>query len=677
MQTWQPRARGLIRVWGLSLLAGAIVGLGRPGLECVALQLVTTWVWLRWVIRQPDLLAAAVAGLGHGLALLATTCIGALGWGVHVVLAFIAYGTLLYSLPLALWAHRASRWLSPPVLLAATTAVFALIADASDWLYAAKAEALALVRVAPWWLSGARLVGANLLQGLLLASLVTSAAMPTPLGSLRAAARVGAPLAATALLLAGLGVVAHATAPPPSRSLRAGIVQLNIPDNYYVARMGSPLASRRLEQRLRAQVASLSDADLLVFTESFEERYSLLFPGVRQQLAKHSRTRHQALLMSSYLVDPHGDRTNALALFSQAGVLTGIHEKVDLTPFGEDEVSPGTEYRPLPFDQTVSIGALICNEAVLPNASRALVDQGANLLAVSTDDGSFGDSVVVFEHIANAQLRAIEVGRDTLWASNQGPSGRIDRFGAFAASTVLGAAQPSLVTLSAYGERTPFLRTRGLWIGLEALVLLAAWIRRGPTAVTGRRQERSARPWRALFAGVAAAVSTATLSPALVRARYGNAATAWAAIGDTFSPPPPVGEPGGYRRFTTGDGATLRGALAYLLSYYGPDIAANALPDPPTPQAPPDAIAKYLGRFFGVHSRRVQLANQPPTAAALVRRTNGKYAIVARSKGSAFFFFPDTGQSGVVPFTALRSHLEPWALVLAPDPPLVRAGARR
>ncbi len=652
---------------GLSLLAGAITSLGRPGLEWVAVALPATVAWLSLVLRAPRVADASLAGLCHGAALFATICIGSISWGYEVFATFVAYGTLGYSLPLALWTHWASRRLSPRMAFAGTAALFALIMDAADWLYAPKVEVLALVRLAPWWLGGARLVGANVLEGLLVAGQVVAAFGLQDGGSrARRAWEALRPLAGSAAALALLSLTARASAAPSTRTLSAGIVQLNVPEHYYRARMGSPSATARLRERIRTQLAALTNTELLVFTESYEERYGLLFSAIRRDFAARSASLGQAILASSYLVDARGDRSNAVALFS-GGVLRGVHEKVDLAPFGEDEVSPGADYRPLPIDRDLSVGVMICNEAVLPRASRELVERGAGVFAVSTDDASFNDSVVVFEHLANAQVRSIEVGRDTVWASNRGPSGSIDRFGSFRATTVMGAAQPSSVQLASYVDLTPFVRTRWLWIALELLVLANAIV-----AARRTRQRRSfdvtttGPALRPLVAGVCTAGLVTVLSPALVRSRHGNQTTAWSAIAETLTPRFPLGERGAYARFTTNPNDTLRGALAYLLSYYGPDIGVTELPSP-LPQPNAASIQRYLEDHFGVESRVVALGERAPTAAALVQRRDGKYAVIAASKGPTFFFFPENGASGTVPFASLLPSLTPSALVLAQD----------
>lgn len=657
------RAGESIGVVGLSLLAGAATSLGRPGLEWIGLHLLAMVAWLAFVIRQPSIHRAALGGVFHGAALLCTVCIGGIGWGFHVLAAFVVYGTLVYSVPLALWLHWASRRLTPLQLFAATAALFALLMDATDWLYAPKAEALALVRVAPWLAGGARLFGANVLQGLLVASLGLSAAQL----AIRAPWRAAGAIAAGLGLVGASSLLGHLSAESSARQLSAGIVQLNVPERYYIARMASPRATERLNERVAHQLAQLTRSELLVFSESYEERYPLLFPAIRAAFAERSRHLKQATLLSSYLVDDRGDRTNVVALLNASGKLVGTHQKVDLVPLGEKGVTPGTGYEPLRFDEKLSIGVMICNEAILPKASHELARKGAGLLVVSTDDGSFYDSVVVFEHLANAQLRAIEVGRDVVWASNRGPSGRITRFGAFEATTVLGAAQASQVTASAYGLLTPFLRTRGLWPALQVLVLLTCLLLRRRVPVSIPSATLRVPAWRTLLAGCAGAVLICLISPALVRANYGHSAQTWAAIGEVLWPKPPSGEPGGYARFTTGKTETLRGALAYLLSYYGPDRDAQSLPEPLPDGAMPHAVQAYLARHFGLKSHYVPLDDRAPSAAALVQRKDGKYTVISANENLVFFFFPENGASGVVPFSELAPHLRSHALVPQKD----------
>src|SRR5262249_10168854 len=70
-------------------------------------------------------------------------------------------------------------------------------------------------------------------------------------------------------------------------------------------------------------------------------------------------------------------------------------------------------------------------------------------------DTSFGSSAAVFDHWAATRLRAIEIGRDVVWASNGGPSGVFSALGAWRASLGHGATGLALLEAEHRRDRPP------------------------------------------------------------------------------------------------------------------------------------------------------------------------------------------------------------------------------
>jgi apolipoprotein N-acyltransferase len=98
-----------------------------------------------------------------------------------------------------------------------------------------------------------------------------------------------------------------------------------------------------------------------------------------------------------------------------------------LLPFLEDinltsqELTPGSSSAI--FDSKVgNIGSLICFDSIYEDLALQSVRDGAELLAISTNDSWFQDSAAVYQHNAHAQLRAIETGRYVVRAANSGIS---------------------------------------------------------------------------------------------------------------------------------------------------------------------------------------------------------------------------------------------------------------
>ncbi len=100
-------------------------------------------------------------------------------------------------------------------------------------------------------------------------------------------------------------------------------------------------------------------------------------------------------------------------------------------PIGDD-FSRGTDASPLliPLRQgSAAFGLLICYEDTYPALARSTVLSGADVLAVLTNNGWFGEGGAAYQHAAHSVLRAVETRRPVLRCGNAGWSGWIDEFG--------------------------------------------------------------------------------------------------------------------------------------------------------------------------------------------------------------------------------------------------------
>lgn len=120
-----------------------------------------------------------------------------------------------------------------------------------------------------------------------------------------------------------------------------------------------------------------------------------------------------------------------------------IYYKRHLVPFGEfvplqkfietivppladlvmtsDPLSPGTDsaVHITPYGK---IGSLICFDSIYENLSADTVRDGAEIIAISTNDSWFDGTVALRQHVAQAVLRAIETDRYILRSANTGIS---------------------------------------------------------------------------------------------------------------------------------------------------------------------------------------------------------------------------------------------------------------
>ena len=76
------------------------------------------------------------------------------------------------------------------------------------------------------------------------------------------------------------------------------------------------------------------------------------------------------------------------------------------------------------------VGSLICFDSIYEGLTRQSVNDGAELITLSTNDSWFSDSTAVYQHNRHAQLRAIESGRYVVRAATTGISSVITPTGA-------------------------------------------------------------------------------------------------------------------------------------------------------------------------------------------------------------------------------------------------------
>lgn len=151
-------------------------------------------------------------------------------------------------------------------------------------------------------------------------------------------------------------------------------------------------------------------------------------------------------------------------------------ERLDQIP--RDMVA-GTEYGVLELGAT-TIGDVICFEVIYDDLIRTVVDRGAELLVVQTNNATYMGTGQVDQQFAISRLRALETQRYVAVAATNGISGVVDPNG----DVVQSAPKRTQTVLQLEVDRltalTPAVRF-GAWVerGLAALgvlALLASWV---------------------------------------------------------------------------------------------------------------------------------------------------------------------------------------------------------
>ncbi len=150
------------------------------------------------------------------------------------------------------------------------------------------------------------------------------------------------------------------------------------------------------------------------------------------------------IMVGAFYYDDDGNNYNALYLVEPDGTFhENFYAKRRLVPFGEympmreffsTLIPPLAEIAMLDNDLAAGedsklfdteygkIGSLICFDSIYETLTIDSARDGANLIVLATNDSWFYDSAGVYQHQAQAQLRAIESGRAIARAANTGIS---------------------------------------------------------------------------------------------------------------------------------------------------------------------------------------------------------------------------------------------------------------
>lgn len=162
---------------------------------------------------------------------------------------------------------------------------------------------------------------------------------------------------------------------------------------------------------------------------------------------------------------------NAVIGVYSDGSLSERYDKRHLVPFGEfvpfvntlgnlfpfiAEFNEGTSNLIEGSEQIIintkhlNVTPLVCFDSLFPQFARDGVDNGANTIAIVTNDSWFNDSVGIYTHLRHAQLRAIETRRCVIRAANTGISAIINANGTISSESV--ALSAEIVYADAYSS---------------------------------------------------------------------------------------------------------------------------------------------------------------------------------------------------------------------------------
>jgi len=157
----------------------------------------------------------------------------------------------------------------------------------------------------------------------------------------------------------------------------------------------------------------------------------------RNHIAYDTARKARVYIVASYQEDvPNGRPHNVAHLISSRGKLLGLFRKQHL--FGREKFvfARGNPRLPIGVDG-LKVGVPICYDTQIPDVSRRLARDGANLLMVPNSDPWMPNGLFGYLHSAIIPFRAAENGIPIAWSEHSGLSTIIDGDGSTLAQAPL------------------------------------------------------------------------------------------------------------------------------------------------------------------------------------------------------------------------------------------------
>ena len=258
-----------------------------------------------------------------------------------------------------------------------------------------------------------------------------------------------------------------------------------------------------MSHALRAQ-----GVDFVVWSETAATR-AVNDETYRDQLRSVSRAIGLPAIFGAVIVKRVADERryvlyNGAVSSESDGTIVGRYDKQYLLTFGEylpfgdrfpilykwspnsGHFTPGNSLEPLAIDthgESHRVTALICYEDILPRFTSAAVRRGEPELLVNiTNDAWFGDTSEPWQHLALAQLRAVEHRRYLVRGTNSGVSAVIDPVGRVTAHSGTFRQETVLAPIRWMQSHTVYeVLGDWPWVLVSAAAFGAAFFQRRPT----------------------------------------------------------------------------------------------------------------------------------------------------------------------------------------------------
>ncbi|WP_238412186.1 apolipoprotein N-acyltransferase [Saccharothrix deserti] len=340
-------------------------------------------------------------------------------------------------------------------------------------------------------IGGAPLIGfAVALTGLGAAHLVRDRKRHWKLG----AAAVVLPLAA------GLGATALVHTDPDQGAATVAAIQGNVPRagldfNAQRRAVLDNHVTRTLQLADDVKAGRAEQPDLVIWPENSSDIDPFRNVDAAAQIQRATEAINAPIAVGAVVIDPgDGLPRNTVVLYEPGVGATDTYTKRQLQPFGETmpyrsffriftktvdragTFQPGTDPEGFTMgDAKVAIDT--CYEVAFDGVVRDSITAGANLIAIPTNNATFGYTEMTYQQLAMSRVRAVEHGKSVVVAATSGVSAIVQPDGSVTRRTGMFTPDALVATVPLRGEAT--LATRlGAWPEwvMTALGLLAVAI---------------------------------------------------------------------------------------------------------------------------------------------------------------------------------------------------------
>ncbi|MGL6235545.1 MAG: apolipoprotein N-acyltransferase [Segniliparus sp.] len=290
--------------------------------------------------------------------------------------------------------------------------------------------------------------------------------------------------AATAAVLLGCVLVGKAAQPDPDggRRLEVAAVQGGVP------KLGLDFNDRptavlmmHVDESLRLagqeQAGAAPKAQLVVWPENASDIDPVVYPWAGDRITGAAQALGAPILVGTLDTSDEAAPHNTVLVWDPQSGPVDRHDKIILQPFGEylpmrgffrlfspyadraGRFVPGTGdgvvRAPVAKGGQVPVGVATCYEVIFDRALVGAVRNGAQIIAVPTNNATFGDSDMTYQQLAASRIRAVELGRSVVVAATTGVSAIILPDGRMVAET--GKIKPAWLAADVplRSERTP------------------------------------------------------------------------------------------------------------------------------------------------------------------------------------------------------------------------------